>query len=137
MASQSQPPIPPTAGLYGSPGSPNSAKSAPSADFGADPGTEQEGVVMIQGTPVIDATGIGTTQNHTESTSAGTQADDVPVDPIPPVSDPADDPVVRAHQSGGATAVGETADSSTDSGDDPVYHSTDSDDGDRLNDPRA
>ena len=100
----------------------------------------------IQDTEVIDATGsgasdsvgtsaasgasesVGATRDSGASESVGTSDAGVPVEPIPPVTDPADDPVVRA-----------AGDEAADQGgvDDPVLRSADEHDGDRLNDPRT
>lgn len=81
MSSQSQPPIPPAAGLHGTPGSPESpvsafsADSAPSADSGPDAAPlsaeDQEGVITIQDTPVIDATAGGTAGDAAGATGSG------------------------------------------------------------------
>ncbi|MBK8448084.1 MAG: hypothetical protein IPL41_15745 [Micropruina sp.] len=94
MSSQSQPPIPPAGGLRGEPGSNDSASSpsAPSADSPDEPG-----VVTIQGTEVIDATGADTTAAGDDA-DVPTSGDGAPVEPIPPVSDPADDPVVAENE---------------------------------------
>jgi len=154
MSSQSQPPIPPAAGLRGSPGSPDSANSAPSPDSGDD----DQGVLTIQDTPVIDATGsgssqsagtsnvsgssesvgtssvsgssqsVGTSKASGSSESVGVSDAGVPVEPIPPVSDPKDDPVVRAAE-GEAAGRGD--------GDDPQRYSAGEHDADRVNDPRT
>lgn len=113
MTSQSQPPIPPVAGLRGTPGSPDSAHSAPSADSGE----EREGVVKIQDTEVIDATGIGVPG------AASTFVTGTPVEPIDPVTDPADDPVVRAADDSGA--------------EDAESYAAGEHDSDRVNDPRT
>ena len=146
MSSQSQPPIPPAAGLRGSPGSPGSpdspdspgspdspsSPSSPSALSAAS--SENEHVLTIQDTEVIDATGIGSA-THDGSTASGPATGDdnvhhsdqgVPVEPIPPVSDPSDDPVVAAAEEDGSD------DPSTDAN----VRGTDDHDSDRLNDPR-
>ncbi len=131
MTAQSQPPIPPAAGLYGSPGSPNSASSASSAPSAGS--ADEPGKIVIQGTEVIDATGSDTSAVETtdvpadgDDTDQPTSPEGVPVEPIPPVSDPEDDPVVAAAESDGSD------DPSTDAN----QRSTDDHDSDRLNDPR-
>ena len=78
MSSQSQPPIPPVAGLRDTPGPPDSGHSAPSADSGED----RQGVVTIQDTEVIDATGMGVPgTDDAESYAAGEHDSDRVNDP--------------------------------------------------------